>query len=45
MGYVVTIVRSIWAENFPLREIGTWEEVRYNGEYVVNGVRCNATRL
>ena len=42
---VVTIVRCIRAENFPLREIGTWENVRYNGGYVVNGVRCNATRL
>ena len=33
--YVVTIVRCIRTENFPFREIGTWEEVRYNGGYVV----------
>ena len=43
--YVVMIVRCIRTENFPLHEIGTWEKVRYNGGYVVNGVRCNATRL
>ena len=28
-----------------LREIRTWEKVRYNGGYVANVVRCNATRL
>ena len=27
-------------ENFPLREIGTWEEVRYNGGYVVTRLHC-----
>ena len=43
--YVVTIVRCIWTENFRLREMGTWEKVRYNGGYVVNGVYCNATPL
>ena len=43
--YVVTIVRCIQTENFPLREIRTWEKVRYNGGYVVNGVRYNATGL
>ena len=43
--YVVTIVRCIRTDSFLLREIGTREEVRYNGGYVVNGVRCNATRL
>ena len=47
--YVVTIVRCIRTENFPLlgnRESGiwTWDKVRYNGGYVV-GVRCNATPL
>ena len=25
-------------DNFPLREIGAWKRVRYNGGYVVNGV-------
>ena len=43
--YTVTIVRFIRTENFPLREIRTWEKVRYNGGYVVNGVRCNAIPL
>ena len=43
--YVVTIARCIRTEYFPLREIGTWEKVRYNGGYVVNGVRFNAIRL
>ena len=43
--YVVTIVRCIRTENFPLRDIGTWEKVRYNDGYIVNGVRCNVTRL
>ena len=33
--YVVTIVRCIRTDNFPLREIGTLEKVRYNGGYVV----------
>ena len=41
--YVVTIIRCIRTENFPLREIGTWEKVPYNGGYAVNGVRCNNT--
>ena len=35
--YVVTIVRCIRTENFPLREIGTLEKVRYNDGHVVNG--------
>ena len=43
--YVVTIVRCIRTENFPLREIGTWQKVRYNGGYAVNWVRCNAIPL
>ena len=43
--YDVTIVRCIRTENFPLHEIETWEKVRYNGEYAVNGVRCNAISL
>ena len=30
-------------ENFPLREIGTWEKVRYNGGYVVTIVCCMRT--
>ena len=38
-------VRCIRTENFSLREIGTWEEVRYKGEYVISGVRCNAILL
>ena len=29
--YFVTIVRCIRTENFPSREIGAWEKVRYNG--------------
>ena len=37
---VVTIVRCIRTENFPLREIGTWEKVRYNGGYVVTRLDC-----
>ena len=41
--YVVMIVRC--SENVPLREIGAWEKVRYNGGYVVNGVRCNTLDL
>ena len=41
----VTIVRCILTENFPLRENGTWEKVRYNGGYVVSGVRCNDSTL
>ena len=43
--YVVTIVRYIRTENFSLREMGTWNKVRYNGGYVVNGVRCNDSTL
>ena len=43
--YVVTIERCIRSENCPLREIGTWEKVRYNGGCIVHGVRCNATQL
>ena len=43
--YVVTIVRCIQTVNFLLREIGSWEKVRYNSGYVVNGVRCNASPL
>ena len=38
-------LRCIRTENFPSREIGTWEKKRHNGGYVVNGVRCNATPL
>ena len=40
--YIITIVRCIRTENFPLREIVTWVKVRYNGGYVV---RCKATWL
>ena len=43
--YVVTIICCIRTKNFPSRGIGTWKKVRDNGGYVVNGVRCNATRL
>ena len=41
--YVFTIVRCIRIENFPLREIGTWEKVRFIGGYDVNGVRYKAS--
>ena len=40
--YLVMTARCIRTENISLREIGTWEKVRYNCGYVVNGVRSNA---
>ena len=36
----VVIVRCIRTENFPQREIETWEKVRYNGGYVVTRLYC-----
>ena len=43
--YVVMVVRCMRTENFPIHEIGTWDQVRYNGGYVVNWLRCNAPQL
>ena len=43
--YIVTIVRCIRTDSFPIHEIGTLEKVSYDSRYVVNGVHCTATRL